>query len=73
MADKKSLSDLAELTKEEAPAPAAEASVEEAATPARAAPPPVEQAPLVARGSRLCPLDRGHPRAGPAARAPVAR
>ncbi|HWI75465.1 MAG TPA: 30S ribosomal protein S9 [Sphingomicrobium sp.] len=46
MADKKSLSDLAELTKEEAPAPAAEAPAEEAAAPAEAAPPPVEQAPL---------------------------
>ena len=44
MADKKSLSDLAELTKEptEAPAPEAEAPAEEAA----AAPPPVEPAPL---------------------------
>jgi small subunit ribosomal protein S9 len=44
MADKKSLSDLAELTKEEAPAPA-EAPVEEtvAETPA---PPPAEPAPL---------------------------
>jgi len=46
MADKKSLSDLAELTKEEAPAPAAEAPAEEAAAPAEAAPPPVQQAPL---------------------------
>jgi small subunit ribosomal protein S9 len=46
MADKKSLSDLAELTKEEAPAPAAEAPAEEAAAPAEAAPPPVEAAPL---------------------------
>jgi small subunit ribosomal protein S9 len=46
MADKKSLSDLAELTKDEAPAPAAEAPAEEAAAPAEAAPPPVEQAPL---------------------------
>jgi small subunit ribosomal protein S9 len=46
MADKKSLSDLAELTKEEAPAPAAEAAAEEAAAPAEAAPPPVEHAPL---------------------------
>ena len=46
MADKKSLSDLAELTKEEAPAPAVEAPAEEAAAPAEAAPPPVEQAPL---------------------------
>ena len=46
MADKKSLSDLAELTKEEAPAPAAEAPAEEAAAPTEAAPPPVEQAPL---------------------------
>ncbi|MGI8704508.1 MAG: 30S ribosomal protein S9 [Sphingomicrobium sp.] len=43
MADKKSLSDLAELTKEEAPA-AAEAAAEE--TAAEAAPPPAEQAPL---------------------------
>ena len=44
MADKKSLSDLAELTKEEAaPAPAADAP--EAEAPAEAAPPP-EQAPL---------------------------
>jgi small subunit ribosomal protein S9 len=44
MADKKSLSDLAELTREEAPAPA-EAPAETAAeeTPA---PPPAEQAPL---------------------------
>jgi small subunit ribosomal protein S9 len=46
MADKKSLSDLAELTKEETPAPAAEAAAEEAAAPAEAAPPPVEHAPL---------------------------
>ena len=46
MADKKSLSDLAELTKEEAPAPAAEAPAEDAAAPTEAAPPPVEQAPL---------------------------
>jgi small subunit ribosomal protein S9 len=46
MADKKSLSDLAELTKDEAPAPAAEAPAEEAAAPAEAAPPPVEAAPL---------------------------
>src|SRR5574338_1661969 len=46
MADKKSLSDLAELTKEEAPAPAAEAPAEEAAAPAEAAPPPAEAAPL---------------------------
>jgi small subunit ribosomal protein S9 len=46
MADKKSLSDLAELTKEEAPATATEAPVEEAADPAEATPPPVEQAPL---------------------------
>jgi small subunit ribosomal protein S9 len=42
MADKKSLSDLAELTKEEAPAPA-EAMAE---TEAVAAPPPAEEAPL---------------------------
>ena len=44
MADKKSLSDLAELTKEpvDAPAPEAEAPAEEAA----AAPPPPEPAPL---------------------------
>jgi small subunit ribosomal protein S9 len=46
MADKKSLSDLAELTKEEAPAATAEAPAEEAAAPAEAALPPVEQAPL---------------------------
>jgi len=47
MADKKSLSDLAELTsKEEAPAPAPEAPAEEAAAPADAAPPPTETAPL---------------------------
>jgi small subunit ribosomal protein S9 len=47
MADKKkSLSDLAELTKEDAPAPAAEAPAEEAAAPAEAAAPPVEEAPL---------------------------
>ena len=46
MADKKSLSDLAELTKEETPATATEAPVEEAADPAEATPPPVEQAPL---------------------------
>jgi small subunit ribosomal protein S9 len=45
MADKKSLSDLAELTKEEVAAPA-EAPAEEAAAPVEAAPPPVEQAPL---------------------------
>ena len=44
MADKKSLSDLAELTKEEAPAPAAEAT--EAEAPAEAAPPPAEPMPL---------------------------
>ncbi|HET8535129.1 MAG TPA: 30S ribosomal protein S9, partial [Sphingomicrobium sp.] len=47
MADKKkSLSDLAELTKEDAPAPAAEAPAEEAAAPAETATPPVEEAPL---------------------------
>jgi small subunit ribosomal protein S9 len=45
MADKKSLSDLAELTKEEIAAPA-EAPAEEAAAPVEATPPPVEQAPL---------------------------
>jgi small subunit ribosomal protein S9 len=45
MADKKSLSDLAELTKEEVATPA-EAPAEEAAAPVEAAPPPVEQAPL---------------------------
>jgi len=44
MADKKSLSDLAELTREEAPAEAAAAP--EAEAPAEAAPPPAEQAPL---------------------------
>ncbi len=46
--DKKSLSDLAELTKEEAPAPAAEAPAEEAGAPADepAPPPPAETAPL---------------------------
>jgi hypothetical protein len=48
MADKKSLSDLAELTKEPAAAPAEEAETEASApadeTPA--APPPVEAAPL---------------------------
>ncbi|MFP5330384.1 MAG: 30S ribosomal protein S9 [Alphaproteobacteria bacterium] len=44
MADKKSLSDLAELTREEAPAEAAAAP--EAEGPAEAAPPPAEQAPL---------------------------
>jgi small subunit ribosomal protein S9 len=43
MADKKSLSDLAELTKEEAPAAAPEAPAE---TEAVAAPPPPEAAPL---------------------------
>jgi small subunit ribosomal protein S9 len=42
MADKKSLSDLAELTKEEAPA----AAVPAAETPAEAPPPAREQAPL---------------------------
>jgi small subunit ribosomal protein S9 len=46
MADKKSLSDLAELTSEQAAAPAPEPAVEEAAAPVEAAPPPVEQAPL---------------------------
>jgi len=46
MADKKSLSDLAELTSEQAAAPAPEAPAEEAAAPVEAAPPPVEQAPL---------------------------
>jgi len=48
MADKKSLSDLAELTKEDsAPAPAAaEAPQAAAEAPVEAAPPPVEQAPL---------------------------
>jgi small subunit ribosomal protein S9 len=48
MADKKSLSDLAELTKEPAAAPAEEAETE-ASAPAEeipAAPPPVEAAPL---------------------------
>ncbi|HEY7006588.1 MAG TPA: 30S ribosomal protein S9, partial [Sphingomicrobium sp.] len=48
MADKKSLSDLAELTKEQAETPAPEAT-EEAAAPAQetpAAPPPAESAPL---------------------------
>jgi small subunit ribosomal protein S9 len=45
MADKKSLSDLAELTKEEAAAPV-EAPAEEAAAPVEAVRPPVEQAPL---------------------------
>ena len=48
MADKKSLSDLAELTQEPAPAPAPEAETE-AAAPAEesaAPPPPVEAAPL---------------------------
>ena len=44
MADKKSLSDLAELTREDAPAEAAAAP--EADAPAEAAPPPVEAAPL---------------------------
>ena len=45
MADKKSLSDLAELTKEETPAaPAAEAT--EAEAPAEATPPPAEPMPL---------------------------
>ncbi|CAN5149952.1 MAG: 30S ribosomal protein S9 [Pseudomonadota bacterium] len=44
MADKKSLSDLAELTKEEAPAAPAETA--EAEAPAEAAPPPPEEAPL---------------------------
>jgi small subunit ribosomal protein S9 len=46
MADKKSLSDLAELTKEEAVAPAPEAPAEEAAASVETPPPPVEQAPL---------------------------
>jgi small subunit ribosomal protein S9 len=46
MADKKSLSDLAELTSEQAAAPAPEAAAEEAAAPVEAAPPPVEAAPL---------------------------
>ncbi|MGN6848282.1 MAG: 30S ribosomal protein S9, partial [Sphingomicrobium sp.] len=46
MADKKSLSDLAELTSEQAAAPATEAPAEEAAAPVEAAPPPVEAAPL---------------------------
>ena len=45
MADKKSLSDLAELTKEDA-APAAAAPEAEAEAPAEAAPPPAEAAPL---------------------------
>jgi small subunit ribosomal protein S9 len=45
MADKKSLSDLAELTKEEAAAPV-EAPAEEAAAPVEAVRPPVAQAPL---------------------------
>ena len=45
MADKKSLSDLAELTKDEAPAPAAEAP-SEADAPAEAAPPPAMEAPV---------------------------
>ena len=44
MADKKSLSDLAELTREEAPAEAA--ATPEADAPAEAAPPPAEPAPL---------------------------
>jgi len=44
MADKKSLSDLAELTREEAPAEAA--ATPEADAPAEVAQPPVEQAPL---------------------------
>jgi small subunit ribosomal protein S9 len=42
--DKKSLSDLAELTKEEAPAPAETAA--EAPAEAEAAPPPAEEAPV---------------------------
>lgn len=46
MADKKSLSDLAELTKDEAPAPATDAPAEDAAEAAPPAPPPVEAAPL---------------------------
>jgi small subunit ribosomal protein S9 len=46
MADKKSLSDLAELTSEQAAAPAPQAAAEEAAAPVEAAPPPVEAAPL---------------------------
>jgi small subunit ribosomal protein S9 len=43
MADKKSLSDLAELTKDEAPAPAPEVDAE---APAEAAPPPAVEAPV---------------------------
>jgi small subunit ribosomal protein S9 len=48
MGDKKSLSDLADLTKEPAAAPAPEATEAEAEAPAveTAAPPPVEAAPL---------------------------
>jgi small subunit ribosomal protein S9 len=46
MADKKSLSDLAELTKEPTEAPAAEADVQAPADETPAAPPPVEAAPL---------------------------
>jgi small subunit ribosomal protein S9 len=46
MADKKSLSDLAELTKDEAPAAAPEAAAEDTAAPAEPAPPPVEAAPI---------------------------
>jgi len=45
MADKKSLSDLAELTREEVPAEA-DAAAPEAGAPAEAAPPPVDAAPL---------------------------
>ena len=44
MADKKSLSDLAELTKEGAPA--AETETPEAEAPEEAAPPPAEEAPI---------------------------
>ena len=46
MADKKSLSDLAELTKEETAVPAPEAEASEAEAPAEAAPPPAEEAPI---------------------------
>jgi small subunit ribosomal protein S9 len=46
MADKKSLSDLAELTKEEAAVAAVEAPAEDAAEAAPPPPPPVEAAPI---------------------------
>jgi small subunit ribosomal protein S9 len=46
MADKKSLSDLAELTQEAAEAPAAEAPAEAAPDEVSVAPPPAEAAPL---------------------------